>query len=106
MTEIVMIVKAMMGILLKRPTVTITKQKRNLILLNHSNATGTDLNGWWPSRRFFNGNMEEIIFRPVEKNGKDFPSEKKLGDYVNEKGKMDVHNFLKSTRSISLPCGS
>jgi hypothetical protein len=35
MTEIVMTVVAMMGVLLKRPTVTITGQKRNLILLNH-----------------------------------------------------------------------
>jgi hypothetical protein len=43
--EIVMTVVAMMGILLKRQTVTITGQKRNLILLNHSNITSTDLNG-------------------------------------------------------------
>ena len=41
-----------------------------------------------------NGNMEEIIFGPVEENGKDLPSGKKLGDYVNEKGRMDVLKFF------------
>jgi hypothetical protein len=35
---------ALMVILLKRPTVTIIGQKRNLILLNPSNVTSTDLN--------------------------------------------------------------
>jgi hypothetical protein len=42
-----------------------------------------------------NGNMEEIIVGPVEENGKDLPSGQKLGDYVNEKGRMDVVKFLK-----------
>ena len=41
-----------------------------------------------------NGDMEEIIVGPVEENGKDLPSGKKLGDYVNEKGRMDVLNFF------------
>ncbi len=45
MKEIAMTVVALMGILLKRPTVTIMGQKRNLILLNPSNQTNTDLNG-------------------------------------------------------------
>ncbi len=45
MKEIAMAVVALMGILLKRPTVTIIGQKRNLILLNPSNVTSTDLNG-------------------------------------------------------------
>ncbi len=41
-----------------------------------------------------NGNMEEIIVGPVEENGKDLPSRKKLGDYVNEKGRMEVLKFF------------
>ncbi len=41
-----------------------------------------------------NGNMEEIIVGPVEENGKDLPLGKKLGDYVNEKGRMDVLKFF------------
>jgi hypothetical protein len=41
-----------------------------------------------------NGNMEEIIVGPVEKNGKDLPLGKKLGIYVNEKGRMDVLKFF------------
>jgi hypothetical protein len=45
MKEIAMTVVALMGILLKRPTVTLIGQKKNLILLNHSNVTSTDLNG-------------------------------------------------------------
>ena len=45
MKEIAMTVVALMGILLKRPTVTIIGQKRNLKLLNSSNITSTDLNG-------------------------------------------------------------
>jgi hypothetical protein len=53
-----------------------------------------------------NRDMEEIIVGPVEENGKDLPLGKNLGDYVNEKGRMDVLNFLKNTRSTSLPCGS
>jgi hypothetical protein len=53
-----------------------------------------------------NGKMQEIIVGPVEENGKDLPSGKNLGDYINEKGRMDVLKFLKTTRSTSLPCGS
>jgi hypothetical protein len=53
-----------------------------------------------------NGNMEEIIVGPVEENRKDLPTGKKLGDYVNENGRMDVLKFLKNTRNTSLPCGS
>ncbi len=45
MKEIAMTVVALMGILLKRPTVTIIGQNRNSILLNPSNVTSTDLNG-------------------------------------------------------------
>jgi hypothetical protein len=41
-----------------------------------------------------NGDMEEIIVGPVEENGKGLPSGKKLGDYVNEKGRMDVLKFF------------
>ncbi len=41
-----------------------------------------------------NGDMEEITVGPVEENGKDLPSGKKLGDYVNEKGRMDVLKFF------------
>jgi hypothetical protein len=37
-----------------------------------------------------NGNRQEIIVRPVEENGKDLPSGKNLGDYMNEKDRMDV----------------
>ena len=50
--------------------------------------------------------MQEIIVGPVEENGKDLPSGKNLGDYIKEKGRMDVLKFLKTTRSASLPCGS
>ena len=38
--------------------------------------------------------MQEIIVGPVEENGKDLPSDKNLGDYVNEKGRMDVLKFF------------
>jgi hypothetical protein len=41
-----------------------------------------------------NGDMEEIIVGPVEKNGKDLPLGKNLVDYVNEKGRMDVLKFF------------
>ena len=41
-----------------------------------------------------NGNMDEIIVGPVEENGKDPPSGKNLGDYMNEKGRMDVLKFF------------
>jgi hypothetical protein len=41
-----------------------------------------------------NKDMEEIIVGPVEENGKDLPLGKKLGDYVNEKGRMDVLKFF------------
>ena len=40
------------------------------------------------------GNMQEIIVGPVEENGKDLPSGKNLGDYINEKGRMDVLKFF------------
>ena len=38
--------------------------------------------------------MQEIIVGPVEENRKDLPSGKKLEEYVNEKGRMDVLNFF------------
>ncbi len=41
-----------------------------------------------------NGDMEEIIVGPVEENGKDLPLGKKLGDYVNEKSRMDELKFF------------
>jgi hypothetical protein len=41
-----------------------------------------------------NGNMEEIIVGPVEENGKYLPLGKNLGDYVNEKGRIDVLKFF------------
>jgi hypothetical protein len=41
-----------------------------------------------------NGTVQEIIVGPAEENGKDLPSEKNLGDYVNEKGRMDVLKFF------------
>ncbi len=47
-----------------------------------------------PSGIGLNGNMDEIIVRPVEENRKDLPSGKNLGVYVNEKGRMDVLNFF------------
>ena len=34
-----------------------------------------------------NGDLEEIIVGPVQDNGKDLPSGKKIGTYVNEKGR-------------------
>jgi hypothetical protein len=41
-----------------------------------------------------NHNMEDIIVGPVEENGKDLPLGKNLGDYVNEKGRMDMLKFV------------
>jgi hypothetical protein len=38
--------------------------------------------------------MQEIIVGPVEENRKDLPSGKNLGDYINEKGRMDVLKFF------------
>jgi len=69
---------------LKRPTLTITGQKRNLILLNHSNATSTGQMGEGKLRDSFWywaewQNMQEIIVGPVEENGKDLPSGKFFG---------------------------
>jgi hypothetical protein len=39
------------------------------------------------------GKIEEIIVAPVEENGKDLPSGKNLGDYIDSKGRMDVIQF-------------
>jgi hypothetical protein len=41
-----------------------------------------------------NGDMEEIIVGPVEENGKNLPLGKNLGDYVNEKDRMDMLKFF------------
>jgi hypothetical protein len=41
-----------------------------------------------------NGDMEVIIVGPVEENEKILPSGKKMGDYVNEKGRIDVLKFF------------
>ena len=40
-----------------------------------------------------NGNMQEIIVGPLEENRKDHSSGKKLGAYMNEKGRIDVLKF-------------
>ncbi len=39
------------------------------------------------------GKTEKIIVAPVEENGKDLPSDKNLGDYVDSKGRVDVLQF-------------
>ena len=39
------------------------------------------------------GKTEEIVVAPVEENGKDLPSGKNLGNYVDSKGRMDVLQF-------------
>ncbi len=41
------------------------------------------------------GKTEEVIVGPVEENGKDLPSGKNLGNYVDTKGRMDVLQFYK-----------
>ncbi len=41
-----------------------------------------------------NGIIQEIIVGPVEENGKDLSLDKKMGDYVNEKDRMDVLKFF------------
>ena len=39
------------------------------------------------------GKIEEIIVAPVEENGKDLPSGRNLGNYIDTKGRMDVLHF-------------
>ncbi len=39
------------------------------------------------------GKTEEIVVAPVEENGKDLPSGKNLGNYVDSKRRMDVLQF-------------
>jgi hypothetical protein len=46
-----------------------------------------------------NGNIEEIIVGPVEENGKGLPLGKKMGDYVNEKDRMDVLKFFEEHKN-------
>ncbi len=41
------------------------------------------------------GMTEEVIVGPVEENGKNLPSGKNLGNYVDTKGRMDVLQFYK-----------
>ncbi len=41
------------------------------------------------------GKTEEVIVGPVEENGKDLPSGKNLGNYVDTKGRMDMLQFYK-----------
>jgi hypothetical protein len=90
----------MMGMLLNRPTLTISGQKRNLILLYHSFKRNKYRPKWARvdsdihSGTEQNGTVQEIIVGPVEENGNDLPSDKNLGDYVNEKGRMDVLKFF------------
>ena len=50
--------------------------------------------------------MQEIIVGPVEDNGKDLPSGKNLGDYINEKGRMDVLKFFEDHKKYFPTCGS
>ena len=54
----------------------------------------------------WNGELEEIIVGQVQGNGKDLPSGIFFGNYVNEKGRMDVLQFLRITRKSVPPCGS
>ncbi len=98
MKEIAMTVVALMGILLKRPTLTIRAEeefntfesfKRNKYRPKWVRAKSEILSGIG-----LNGNMEEIIVGPVEENGKDLPLGENLGDYVNEKDRMDVLKFF------------
>ncbi len=55
-----------------------------------------------------NGDMEEIIVGPVEENGKDLLLGKIFGDYVNEKGRMNVLKFFEEHKKYFpiVPCGS
>ncbi len=41
------------------------------------------------------GKTEEVIVGQVEENGKDLPSGKNLGNYVDTKGRTDVLQFYK-----------
>jgi hypothetical protein len=41
------------------------------------------------------GKTEEVIVGLVEENGKDLPSGKNLGNYVDTMGRMDVLQFYK-----------
>jgi hypothetical protein len=45
-----------------------------------------------------NSQMEEIIVGPVKENGKDLPSGKNLGGYVNEKGRVDVLKYFEEDK--------
>ena len=43
--------------------------------------------------------IQEIIVAPVEEKGKDLPSRKNLGDYVDSKGRMDVLQFFQDHKT-------
>jgi hypothetical protein len=45
------------------------------------------------------GKTEEVIVGPVEENGKDLPSGKNIGNYINTKGRMDVLQFHKDYKN-------
>ena len=69
--------------------------------MNPSSVTGTTQNGLGRSRRFKilsglgrTGELEEIIVGPVQGNGKDLPSGNFFGNYVNDKGRIDVLQFF------------
>jgi hypothetical protein len=47
-----------------------------------------------------NGELEEIIVGPVQENGKDLPSGKNFGTYLNEKGRMDVLKFFENHKKF------
>jgi hypothetical protein len=94
----------MMGLFLKRPTVTIIADGE------FNNFESFKLNKYrpkwvWDKSEILygmgrNGELEEIIVGPVQKNGKDLPWGFFLGNYVNEKGRMDVLKFLEDHKKF------
>jgi hypothetical protein len=52
------------------------------------------------------GKTQEVIVGPVEENGKDLPSGKNLGNYIDTKGRMDVLQFYKDNKKDYPICGS
>ncbi len=49
---------------------------------------------------------KEIVVAPVEENGKDLPSGKILGNYVDSKGRIDVLQFYQDHKKKFPICGS
>jgi hypothetical protein len=52
------------------------------------------------------GKIEEIIVAPVEENGKDLPSGRNLGNYIDTKGGWMCYTSTRITRNIYPICGS